>query len=1366
MFKIFGLLACGGLIAASAWLAGPTHAQDPAGTEANPFAQFQRPAQQASPTGEASNPFAPREAAAPAPVSPFAPSSGRSGSLADANRLRILDLMRQARTKFEAGEQDEALRLASVAARMSTAWQVQFAPTEQSPAQLLSQIQGGTPAPTANSGAIFAEQSAPLPAQAPQDEAGRKEYAQQLLKAARADIRAGRLQDAQAKVHQVRQLETTYDPFDLRPEQVMVELAQAMPANPTGPSDNLAGLNAAPAMQPVAEHAPFASATPQDPKTQAMELVRLARSSLERGHFDEARGLAIEAQQLGVSWTLLDDRPEHVLADIGRKSGTEIFAASARPAMEGNVQTVSSEQDALTHARAELHAARELMQAGQFDEARQKALAISQLDVAYGLSDDRPDLILQELQVAESRGMTPALAQNGGNLSPEQQKAQALRLLQDARESMQKGQLDVAANQLRQAEQFDVAYELFEETPERIRDDLSRAMAGVPAGSAAGVASTGNPFAGGVVRADAQQPQSFDFPADATASELFNEGVAQLRSGNRDHAYAAFLAAHNSGERLDPFRQQQLQDKLRELAPRQGMIQQVSNEEGATRVGLLPAPRGELIDSAMQEQVVRFERLRVETLQAMTKAEQLRDKKPEAALELIDQTLQSIDNSELGEERTGALAASLRSTRSSIETYMRQKAPIFEMERKNAEVKSLIERDLQTRLRVEQDLAELVDKFNDLMDQKRFAEAHAISQQARELDATNPVVVNMDLKSQFALRNDRIDRLKRDKENAVWTQLQDVEDSSFSPVSDAHPMVYSENWGELKERRKAAPTDAREQSETEMRVRQSLRNPVSLHFENAPLAQVMQHVADTQGINVVVDEAGLTEEGISATTPVSIGVDGIQLRSALNLLLHPLNLDYSIENEVLNITSRLRQQGELETAVYQVADLVVPVSVRAPTSVFQQGTGFNLGGSTVPVNQSIPAYPALGGGLAQIPANPLTANVPALNGQNASLQGPSAQNFEFDALSDLITTTVSPQSWDEIGGQGSITNHESTLSLVIRQTQKVHQEIADLLDQLRRLQDVQVTIEVRYITVSDQFFEQIGIDFDFNVQDTVGGPNVDDDFNPIRPFGSVDPTNGTAGGAGSTAGGGGGGGQQNQQATALAPFRAQPSLNLIGRDNWPNRTVVGLVNNSQTFSPELDIPFRQGSFDLAAPSFGGFDANAGIQFGMAILSDIEAFMFVRAAQGDRRSNIMFAPKLTLFNGQFGTVNSTVSRPFVISLTPVSSTFNIGFQPQIATIPEGTILTVRAVVSADRRYVRLSVLPSFTSVTDVFTFSFIGGAGGGGGGIGGLGGGGGFGGGGGGFGGGGFGGGGGGFGGGGFGGGGGGQRGQQGGAAGT
>ncbi len=49
---------------------------------------------------------------------------------------------------------------------------------------------------------------------------------------------------------------------------------------------------------------------------------------------------------------------------------------------------------------------------------------------------------------------------------------------------------------------------------------------------------------------------------------------------------------------------------------------------------------------------------------------------------------------------------------------------------------------------------------------------------------------------------------------------------------------------------------------------------------------------------------------------------------------------------------------------------------------------------------------------------------------------------------------------------------------------------------------------------------------------------------------------------------------------------------------------------------------------------------------------------------------------------------------------------VGFAPVVAPVSSGTSLTASAVVSADRRYVRLSIEPRFTNITDVFTFSFL------------------------------------------------------------
>src|SRR5207342_3123358 len=94
-----------------------------------------------------------------------------------------------------------------------------------------------------------------------------------------------------------------------------------------------------------------------------------------------------------------------------------------------------------------------------------------------------------------------------------------------------------------------------------------------------------------------------------------------------------------------------------------------------------------------------------------------------------------------------------------------------------------------------------------------------------------------------------------------------------------------------------------------------------------------------------------------------------------------------------------------------------------------------------------------------------------------------AANADFDSLIDLIVSTVSTDTWAENGGgQAEIRPFPTNLSLVISQTQAVHEQIADLLQQLRRLQDLQVTIEVRFIRLNDSFFERIGVDFQANIQ--------------------------------------------------------------------------------------------------------------------------------------------------------------------------------------------------------------------------------------------------------------------------------------------
>ena len=52
---------------------------------------------------------------------------------------------------------------------------------------------------------------------------------------------------------------------------------------------------------------------------------------------------------------------------------------------------------------------------------------------------------------------------------------------------------------------------------------------------------------------------------------------------------------------------------------------------------------------------------------------------------------------------------------------------------------------------------------------------------------------------------------------------------------------------------------------------------------------------------------------------------------------------------------------------------------------------------------------------------------------------------------------------------------------------------------------------------------------------------------------------------------------------------------------------------------------------------------------------------------------------------------------------------VGYQPVIVTLPEGASMNVRAIISADRRYVRCSPAPFFSSIDSVTTFNMSSGA---------------------------------------------------------
>jgi hypothetical protein len=117
----------------------------------------------------------------------------------------------------------------------------------------------------------------------------------------------------------------------------------------------------------------------------------------------------------------------------------------------------------------------------------------------------------------------------------------------------------------------------------------------------------------------------------------------------------------------------------------------------------------------------------------------------------------------------------------------------------------------------------------------------------------------------------------------------------------------------------AGDVAARDRSPGTKKIVGYLDQPVSMSFSNpTPLEDVLKYIKmATQGpresgIPIYVDPAGLKEAGQKTTSPVTIDLEGVPLRTSLRLLLKQLDLAYCVKDGLLIISSVPGIQLELQ----------------------------------------------------------------------------------------------------------------------------------------------------------------------------------------------------------------------------------------------------------------------------------------------------------------------------------------------------------------------------------------------------------------------------------------------------------------------
>ena len=758
---------------------------------------------------------------------------------------------------------------------------------------------------------------------------------------------------------------------------------------------------------------------------------------------------------------------------------------------------------------------------------------------------------------------------------------------------------------------------------------------------------------------------------EGTGQELFQRGLAALSAGNKEAALRSFKSAWQKQAELDATTRAQLKDKL--------TLMQSGGRANGEPDGI------EAVSPEGRENQLKRQKWFAEVSGEIADAEKMAAaNKPMEALDKLKSLRQRVSQSDLdGTQRKNLLSMVDRVT-NHMQTWVDGNKSTIELDQRNKQIEDRIELDATNRKKTDDQIQTLVNQYNDLIDQSRFPEAEAIAKKVSDISPNSEIASILYNKAKVQRRIGENEIIRENKEQGFIATMNGVDEAAVPFADSVSPIQYPSlrTWMEISKR--SAPKDAK-MSPRERKIRDGLEEQFSATFDRRPLADAMNTIAEMTGIPIIIDDRSIAEEGITVDQPISLDLKGnsISLRSALKNILDRLNLTYSIKNEVLTIESSRFSKKQLENKVYNVKDLVIPIPnfvsdyntgmAGALQSAYQaqthmasatikedSATSIHNRMANVDPNSAILAQMnsmggAMGGmspGMMGMASGPMGgSNAGMFPGSSSGLGGGSMANY-FELI-NLIQSTISPLEWQSGGGNSSMLEFRQNLSLVVTAPQETHEAIADLLKSLRSLQNLQVTIEVRFIQLEDTFFERIGVDFDFNIND---------------------------------------------------------KLNRLPRENGSpgQRVAVGLSGatgaNGPVLTNDLDLQVRN-TFNVIPPA-GRPDAGAGTTVGLAILSDLELFFFLEAAQGASRSNVLQAPKVTMFDGQQASINDFAQRPFVISYDPVVGDFAVAQRPVIVVLNEGTQMNVQSVISNDKRFVRLTLVPQFTRIENgdrQFTF---------------------------------------------------------------
>jgi len=522
-------------------------------------------------------------------------------------------------------------------------------------------------------------------------------------------------------------------------------------------------------------------------------------------------------------------------------------------------------------------------------------------------------------------------------------------------------------------------------------------------------------------------------------------------------------------------------------------------------------------------------------------------------------------------------------------------------------------------------IAKLLGEGLSAFESERFGAAESFAEQVLDLDPRNARALELRDQSVRARYRHTSDELLRTQKDRFREWRLDIAETAVAWSDRALHWPSQREWDRIN-RRAERITDfggGAEQTPEDRALANRLREEkVAFTFDETPLPDAIEFIRGVKNLNIVIDDNIKSDlEG----APVSLSVSELEIEAALRLLLKLAGAEYTytIKNGVVFITNLEGARGEAILRVHPVGDLTIQLTNFIAPDLILKPAGAE-------VSEDQPLF-----GKAE---------------EGAAILGGGAED-----LMDLIMANIHPDSWEE----GYTVTPSGEHKLVVMHTPEVQREITRFLDDLRRFAGLVVTVESRFLEVSDNFLQDVGVDILGLGGEKGTLANLEDVTHGLEDNSSL--------------------GYDNTGGLQPGPSAGNPSSGVFFNNN-SDGDYRGRTENI---------------FDSALGKVLSPVGGAVVQY--TFLDDTELSLVLRAVEKSASARVLQAPILTVYNTQRANITLVNQVSFIQDFdVEVAQTAFIA-DPIVSIIQDGLTLDVRPTISYDRKYITLELQPTIATL---------------------------------------------------------------------